>query len=72
MLTDAAHQSGTDRVAEVARTRGWTDDVPIVNLQCDAPLIPPGSLQQVADLLSKHPGADLATLCVPIEQRGFF
>lgn len=64
MLTSADHQSGTDRVAEVVRERGWTDDVPIVNVQGDAPLIPPGSIQQVAALLQKHDTADLATLCV--------
>ena len=61
MLTSADHQSGTDRVAEVVRERGWTDDVPIVNVQGDAPLIPPGSIQQVAALLQKHDTADLAT-----------
>ncbi len=67
MLTSADHQSGTDRVGEVARERGWADDVPIVNVQGDAPLIPPASIQQVTALLQKHDTADLATLCVNLD-----
>ncbi len=67
MLTSADHRSGTDRVAEVARQRGWTDDVPIVNVQGDAPLIPPGSIRQAAALLEKHDTAQLATLCVDLD-----
>lgn len=67
ILTSVDHQSGTDRVAEVVRKRGWIDDVPIVNLQGDAPLIPPASIQQVTSLLQKYDTADLATLCVNLD-----
>jgi len=67
-MTDSGHASGTDRVAQVAAERGWTDDVVVVNLQGDAPLVPPGSLRQVARLLTAHPLADLATLCVPLSK----
>ena len=66
ILTSADHQSGTDRVAEVARKRGWTDSAPIVNVQGDAPLIPPGSIRQAAALLEKHDTAHIATLCVDL------
>ena len=39
-MTSAAHQSGTDRIAEVAR--GWCDDeIVIVNVQGDEPEIEP-------------------------------
>ena len=41
--------------------------MPIVNLQGDAPLIPPASIQQVTSLLQKHDTAHLATLCVNLD-----
>lgn len=62
-LTRRDHPSGTDRVAEVARTIGA--DV-VVNLQGDEPLIDPDSLDYVADLLVRHADADMATLAVPL------
>jgi 3-deoxy-manno-octulosonate cytidylyltransferase (CMP-KDO synthetase) len=65
--TSAACNSGTDRVAEVCREMGWQDDVPIVNVQGDAPLLPPASIARVADLLIENPAADIATLCVAIK-----
>lgn len=42
-MTDPAHPSGTDRIAEVALRRGWPDDTVVVNVQGDEPLIAPGS-----------------------------
>lgn len=65
-MTRSDHASGTDRVAEVARSRAWPDDAIVVNLQGDSPLTPAGSVAQVAALLAAHPAAALATLCVPI------
>jgi 3-deoxy-manno-octulosonate cytidylyltransferase (CMP-KDO synthetase) len=67
VMTDINHASGTDRVAEVARLRGWSPATPVVNVQGDAPMIPPESVRQVADLLLNNSDAALATLCVPIE-----
>ncbi len=66
-LTDSAHQSGTDRVAEVARVRGWAEDTIVVNVQGDEPLIPPAVIGQCARLLAEDAQADLATLAWPIE-----
>ena len=40
-MTARTHVSGTDRIAEVAATRGWGDADIIVNVQGDEPLIPP-------------------------------
>jgi len=67
VLTRADHPSGTDRIAEVARLRGWSDDTIVVNVQGDEPQIPPALIDQVANLLVRDSRADLATLCTPIE-----
>ena len=40
VMTSAEHENGTERIAEVARMKGWDDDAVIVNLQGDEPLIP--------------------------------
>jgi 3-deoxy-manno-octulosonate cytidylyltransferase (CMP-KDO synthetase) len=65
-MTEAGHASGTDRIAEVARLRGWPAEAIVVNLQGDAPLTPARSIAQVARLLGAHPAAAIATLCRPI------
>jgi 3-deoxy-manno-octulosonate cytidylyltransferase (CMP-KDO synthetase) len=63
MRTRADHPSGTDRVAEVARQ---LDADVIINLQADEPLIDPGDLDQLPDLLERDSAADMATLATPI------
>jgi len=68
-LTRADHESGTDRVAEVARLAGATPETIIVNLQGDEPLMPPSLIRQAALALAEQPEADIATLCEPITQR---
>ena len=71
-MTATSHESGTDRIAEVARRRGWRDDDLVVNLQGDEPLMPPALLRQVASLLERHSGADMATLAAPIADLAAF
>jgi 3-deoxy-manno-octulosonate cytidylyltransferase (CMP-KDO synthetase) len=66
VMTDAAHASGTDRIAEVARLRRWAERDIVVNVQADEPLIPPALIGQVAALLQANGGADIATLATPI------
>ena len=68
-LTRSDHQSGTDRIAEVADRYAWPDAAIVVNLQGDEPTMPPGLLRQVAGLLASHPGASIATLAVTIRDR---
>lgn len=65
-LTRADHPSGTDRLAEVAHTRGWADDDIVVNLQGDEPLVPPELLVRLAAQLGEHPSAGIATMATPI------
>jgi 3-deoxy-manno-octulosonate cytidylyltransferase (CMP-KDO synthetase) len=66
-MTSAEHSSGTDRIAEIARRERWHEGEIVVNLQGDEPLMPEALLDQAADLLAAHVGADLTTLSVPIE-----
>ena len=66
VMTRADHDSGTDRIAEVAKSRGWSGDTVVVNVQGDEPQIPPALIDQVATLLAADPRADLATLWTPV------
>lgn len=67
-MTAPTHQSGTDRLAEVAQQLGWEEEALVVNAQGDEPLLPPTLIQEVAVDLAKHTAAGIATLCVPIQQ----
>jgi len=67
VMTDPTHRSGTDRIAEVARARGWPAQDVVVNVQGDEPLMPAALIGQVASLLPAQPQADMATLATPID-----
>jgi 3-deoxy-manno-octulosonate cytidylyltransferase (CMP-KDO synthetase) len=66
-LTAGTLASGTDRVAEVAVREQWGDVDIVVNVQGDEPLMPEALIDQVAAELAAHPGADIATLAVPLQ-----
>lgn len=66
VLTQAEHPSGTDRLSEVARIKGWDADDIIVNVQGDEPLLPARLVQQVSQLLVDRPQCSMSTLCEPI------
>lgn len=68
-LTSPDHRSGSDRIAEVVRQRGWTDESIVVNVQGDEPFLPPALIRQVAEAMASHPRAGVATLCAPIQER---
>jgi 3-deoxy-manno-octulosonate cytidylyltransferase (CMP-KDO synthetase) len=63
VMTSRAHESGTDRVAEVARS--LLCDI-IVNVQADEPLIRPEMIDDVISLLSDD-RADIGTLVKEIQ-----
>ncbi len=65
-MTNAAHTSGTDRLAEVVQQLSLADDAIIVNLQGDEPLMPVANIQRVAAMLSEQSSADMATLMEPL------
>jgi len=67
VLTSTHHPSGTDRIAELVEKQGLSEDVVVVNVQGDEPLIPPENIQSVVTKLAESSKADMATLCIPIK-----
>lgn len=68
VITDPNHPSGTDRLSEVARIKGWDAEDIIVNVQGDEPLLPAQLVIQVAELLEQKPNCSMSTLCESIHQ----
>ena len=66
-MTAPEHESGTDRVAEVAR--GIEGDL-VVNVQGDEPLIQPASIDAAVGPLAADPAIPMGTLCCPIDNIG--
>jgi len=60
-MTSTEHTSGTERLAEVCDQQGWPDDLIVVNLQGDEPLMPSSLIDQCAGLLESGT-ADMGTL----------
>jgi len=70
-MTSDEHQSGTDRLAEVAQKEKWPVEKIIVNLQGDEPLMPPELIRQCAALLTDE-SVDVATLASRIQSNESF
>jgi 3-deoxy-manno-octulosonate cytidylyltransferase (CMP-KDO synthetase) len=68
-MTSPDHASGTDRIAEVARQRGWGEQDIVVNVQGDEPLIDPDLIDAVARHLHEHPAASISTACHALRER---
>lgn len=65
VMTREDHQSGTDRVAEVAA--GLDADI-VVNVQGDEPEIEPANIDKLVDLLADNRDCEMATLACPFPQ----
>lgn len=63
-MTGDQHESGTERIAEVADLLDWPDEQIVVNLQGDEPTMPAALIDQCAALLDDAT-ADIATLASP-------
>ena len=63
VMTRSDHPSGTDRIAEAIT--GLSADV-VVNIQGDEPLIDPGLVDRVADVLAGQADWDMATAASPV------
>jgi 3-deoxy-manno-octulosonate cytidylyltransferase (CMP-KDO synthetase) len=64
VITRADHQSGSDRIAEVANS--LPDGSIIVNVQGDEPVISPETINRAVEALLNDDLADLSTTCEPI------
>src|SRR5205085_9115744 len=55
------------RLAEAAAQLGLADEAIVVNVQGDEPLLEPELIHAVADMLTAHIDASMATACHPIK-----
>lgn len=67
VMTDPAHQSGTDRIAEANRDLRARK---VINVQADEPLVTGGQIRALAGLLDG--GAAMATLATPFQRAADF
>jgi 3-deoxy-manno-octulosonate cytidylyltransferase (CMP-KDO synthetase) len=65
VLTSAHHQSGSDRIAEVAEK--LPENSIIVNVQGDEPMIPPGTIEKAVEALLNDENVAMSTTCEKIE-----
>jgi 3-deoxy-manno-octulosonate cytidylyltransferase (CMP-KDO synthetase) len=63
VLTSPRHATGTDRLAEVART--IEADI-VVNVQGDEPMLDPAGIDAVAQALLEDPSLPMSTLSLPL------
>jgi 3-deoxy-manno-octulosonate cytidylyltransferase (CMP-KDO synthetase) len=63
-MTSSDHATGTDRVAEVARSLSYDY---VVNLQGDEPVFDPRMVEAMVDNLDESPQTDIVTACHPID-----
>lgn len=66
VMTSDAHESGTDRLAEVAAIMGWNDDSLVVNIQGDEPEVDGDLIAKLVDCAFRNPQAAVATVITPI------
>ena len=64
IMTNPEHTSGSDRVAEVART---VQAEVYVNVQADLPLLDPAMVDAAVEALTSDPGLGMTTVAVPIK-----
>lgn len=68
VMTDEAHPSGSDRLAQAAELLTIPDDAIVVNVQGDEPLIDPALINEVASTLAAHPSCVMATAAHPLTE----
>ena len=65
VLTSEAHETGTERVAEVGRMEEFGDHEVIVNIQGDEPFLPRAALAGAIDRV--RAGEDIGTAAAPLD-----
>jgi 3-deoxy-manno-octulosonate cytidylyltransferase (CMP-KDO synthetase) len=66
VMTSPHHVSGTDRIAETVRAKGFAADDIVINLQGDEPMMPADIVAGVAQGLETR-GSDISTAVAPVE-----
>lgn len=66
ILTAATHQSGSDRIAEVAEK--LCENSIVVNVQGDEPLISPETIEQAIEAILENESVEMATTCETISE----
>jgi 3-deoxy-manno-octulosonate cytidylyltransferase (CMP-KDO synthetase) len=72
LMTSPQHASGTDRIAEIVRAKGFAADDIVVNLQGDEPMMPPAVIDGVSEALRARPHIDIASAVAPIRSLAEF
>jgi 3-deoxy-manno-octulosonate cytidylyltransferase (CMP-KDO synthetase) len=67
LMTSPHHVSGTDRIAEAVRAKGFAADDIMVNLQGDEPMMSAEVVAKVAQALRDVAGCDISTAVAPIQ-----
>jgi len=67
LITSSRHESGSDRIAEVAKKLEWPDDSIIINVQGDEPLIETELLKAFAIFCSDNEALEMASVMGPME-----
>jgi 3-deoxy-manno-octulosonate cytidylyltransferase (CMP-KDO synthetase) len=67
ILTRRDHATGSDRLAEACDLLQLDDDVTVVNVQGDEPLLAPALIDACAELLQRRPDCAMATVAHPID-----
>ena len=70
-MTSPDHKSGTERLAEVAAIKKWSNELVILNVQGDEPLMPSELMNQCANLLCDDQ-VNIGTLASPIQSQEDF
>ncbi len=64
-MTSPMHPTGTDRIAEAALAVPQATH--IINIQGDEPLIDPGLIDELAEVMAADPALDMATAANPLD-----
>lgn len=67
VMTSPDHVSGTDRIAETVRRKGFAADDVVVNLQGDEPMMPAAVIAGVAQGLHDAAGSEISTAVAPVQ-----
>lgn len=68
MMTSDEHQSGTDRIAEIAKH--YTNTDVFVNVQGDQPFVEPEMIEKLIEPYLNGVETDMATLACPLDKEG--